>query len=515
MTLILYTIELILPYAFSKFIDEITLYKSSNIIWGYAKWIAILSVIYLVIFFYKEIIFAKCTAKVRYSMLDEAESHIEKLSLNDISRFNPAYLNQRLNDDILNIILFVFNNLCNSIMKILSTIVLGAMILSIDVKLFIVLVLVIVINSIGIIFFNKELFKKGYRYRDANNDFYAANNDRLKMIKQTKSNSWFDVIKIRVEYFYDLLLDRNIDFTKVSAKLQNVGLFSKYISIVLLIIFGGYKIINGNLSMGQFILIYNYANICISNVEYFLSLGQNYQHAKVCYERMNEILTLKPEHNGTKIIGDIDSIELKDLYFSYNNKRELYFGLNFSLKKGKIYCLKGENGSGKSTLIDIITGLRYDYKGDVLYNNISIKELDANYLRRHLISIVEQEPDLINISLKENLTFGIKSYDRDYLKRLCSEFYIEKRIDSHNENLNLSGGEKQKIALVRGVIKKPKFMILDEPISALDYNSILKLKSILKEEKKDKIILMITHNEEIEDIVDEFITLGKYKSLSF
>ncbi|SHH45183.1 ATP-binding cassette, subfamily C, LapB [Caloranaerobacter azorensis DSM 13643] len=58
-------------------------------------------------------------------------------------------------------------------------------------------------------------------------------------------------------------------------------------------------------------------------------------------------------------------------------------------------------------------------------------------------------------------------------------------------------------------------MILDEPISALDYNSILKLKSILKEEKKDKIILMITHNEEIEDIVDEFITLGKYKSLSF
>ncbi|WP_073195741.1 ABC transporter ATP-binding protein [Caloranaerobacter azorensis] len=171
---------------------------------------------------------------------------------------------------------------------------------------------------------------------------------------------------------------------------------------------------------------------------------------------MDEILTLKPEHNGTKIIDDIDSIELKDLYFSYNNKRELYFGLNFSLKKGKIYCLKGENGSGKSTLIDIITGLIYDYKGDVLYNNISIKELDANYLRRHLISIVEQEPDLINIPLKENLTFGIKSYDRDYLKRLCSEFYIEKRIDSHNENLDLSGGEKQKIAFSKRNIKKAK-----------------------------------------------------------
>ena len=251
------------------------------------------------------------------------------------------------------------------------------------------MVIVALFNGLGFSFYNKELFKVGYDYREANNKFYGANNDRLNMIKQTKINSWFDVVKVKVSNYYNILLGVSIDYSKVSAKLRNIGYLSKYLSLILLIIFGGYEFINGNLTIGEFILVYNYTNICMTNMEFFLSLGQNYQHDKVCYNRMSEILILKEEINGTKIIDDIDSIEVKDLYFRHNSEKILYEGLNLIFKKGNIYCIKGENGSGKSTLIDILTEIRYDYRGEVLYNNNNLRNLDANYLRKNLISVVE------------------------------------------------------------------------------------------------------------------------------
>ena len=115
----------------------------------------------------------------------------------------------------------------------------------------------------------------------------------------------------------------------------------------------------------------------------------------------------------------IDSIEVKDLYFGHNSEKILYEGLNLIFKKGNIYCIKGENGSRKSTLIDILTGIRYDYRGEVLYNNNNLRNLEANYLRKGLISVVEQEHDIINVSLKENLVYGLEDYDNKRLEDLC------------------------------------------------------------------------------------------------
>ncbi|WP_027632079.1 ATP-binding cassette domain-containing protein [Clostridium hydrogeniformans] len=507
MTFIIYVIELAVPYIFSKFIDDITVNKNINTIYISSALILALVIIYLFFSFYKEVIFNKCAGKVRFDMLDDCESHIEKLPIKDINKFNPAYLNERLNNDILNIILFIFNNLCNSIIKIIGVIILGGIIATINVKIFLIMVIVALFNGLGFSFYNKELFKVGYDYREANNKFYGANNDRLNMMKQTKINSWFDVVKVKVSNYYTILLGVSIDYSKVSAKLRNIGYLSKYLSLILLIIFGGYEFINDNLTIGEFILVYNYTNICMNNMEFFLSLGQNYQHAKVCYNRMSEILTLKEEINGTKIINAIDSIEVKDLYFGHNSEKMLYEGLNLTFKKGNIYCIKGENGSGKSTLIDILTGIRYDYRGEVLYNNNNLRSLDANYLRKNLISVVEQEPDMINISLKENLVYGLEDYDNKRLEDLCEGLYLDNRVKFNDNDTNLSGGEKQKISEIRALLKRPKVIILDEPISALDANSIVKLKHILNEEKKDKIIILVTHNEELYSIIDNFITL--------
>ena len=114
---------------------------------------------------------------------------------------------------------------------------------------------------------------------------------------------------------------------------------------------------------------------------------------------------------------------------------------------------------------------------------------------------------MINVSLKENLVYGVEDYDNKGLEYLCENLYLDNRVNFHDNDTNLSGGEKQKISEIRALLKRPKVIILDEPISALDANSIVKLKHILNEEKKDKIIILVNHNEELYSIIDNFITL--------
>lgn len=498
-------IEIIIPYILSNFIDNITIYKNTKLILN-SSLILFMLIIFQCLFNYlKEILYTKSAQQIRYAMLDNSISHIEKSQIKDINTFNPAYLNQRLNDDILNIINFMLTNVCNSIIKIITLVSLSIIVININFKIFIVIVLSVTVNSFGFFFYNKLLYKTGYDYREANNNFYAAHNDRLSMIKQTKINSWFEVVKLKCIDFFNILLSKSANYAKTSAKLNNIGYLSTGLSLILIIILGGNELLMGNLTIGQLILTYNYANICINCSKSFLSITQSYQHAAVCYNRMSEILNLKLEINGSKRLNSIDSIEIKNLSFQYNSSKKLYENLNYKFTKGHIYCVKGDNGSGKSTLLDIILGLRYDYDGQILYNGLDLKNLDSNFLRKNLISVVEQEPKLINVSLKENLVYGLENYSDSTLFDFCNYFDLNDVLNSTESKL--SGGEKQKIAIIRSFLKLPQLIVLDEPISALDSESIKKLKNTLTYEKNNKIIILITHNEELDSIIDEVIEL--------
>ena len=128
----------------------------------------------------------------------------------------------------------------------------------------------------------------------------------------------------------------------------------------------------------------------------------------------------------------------------------------------------------KSTLTELILGLNSEYTGKILYNNYDIKELNIYNLRTNLISYVEQEPILLEGTLLDNLTIGLKDYDINYIKEYCNKFGVDKILPNGykdniiSNNINLSGGEKQKIAICRALGKNGDLIIMDEPTSALD-----------------------------------------------
>lgn len=382
------------------------------------------------------------------------------------------------------------------------------MIASINILMLGIVFLALLINILGILILNKLVYKRAYAYRDQNNMYVSANNDRIATIKETKIHAWYDISGEQVDSAFNKLVIKGISLNKVLAVLNNIGHLTKNITLILTMLVGGKLLVDKSITIGQFMLITSYTNMCLANSEFFLKLGQGFQHAKVCFSRLEEFINVEDEKNGGLTVEAIDSIEMKDLSFAYPEKAPLYTHLNLAFNKGKIYCLKGKNGDGKSTLIDLLLGLNDQYEGSIYYNNTEISDIDMRLIRKEKISVILQQPTVQRISVKDNILRGIKNYSLQTLENLCSHFNMSTIIKS-DDALSLSGGEKQKVSVIRGLLKQSDVLILDEPVSAMDTSGIEILKNELLARKDDKIIIFISHNEELFDIVDEFVELPR------
>ena len=184
------------------------------------------------------------------------------------------------------------------------------------------------------------------------------------------------------------------------------------------------------------------------------------------------------------------------------------FLINYVFNKGKIYVIIGKNGTGKTTLMYSILGM-FDgkYRGDILFNNENILDVDMEYMRKNVIGYSEQLPVIFNGTVFDNIfLYGNKSKKSIMYNKLK----LTKRL-SHNGK-NISGGEKLKISIERVFVKNSSIIIWDEPSSMLDSASVTELANILQDIKKDKIIIIVTHDKKIINIADKVIDCDSHKS---
>lgn len=196
-------------------------------------------------------------------------------------------------------------------------------------------------------------------------------------------------------------------------------------------------------------------------------------------------------------------IEIKSLSFSYNDKPFIY-NMNLKINDGEMIGIIGNTGCGKSTLVQLIAGLIKCDRGQIFIdgNDITNKKFDKRILRRNL-GIVFQFPEmqLFEQTVEKDIFFGLKQYKLTYdekykrAKAVLSLFGLNFDKIKDKSPLALSGGEKRKVAVAGILVCKPKYLIFDEPIAGLDYNSresFMKLLSSLKQ--NGKTIIIISHN---------------------
>ncbi len=235
-----------------------------------------------------------------------------------------------------------------------------------------------------------------------------------------------------------------------------------------------------------------------------------------------KIENIKKDAENLEINSNPNSeIKVNNLDFTYdesNEEKKIFSNLNLSLKFGNIYALAGKNGSGKSTFADLITGLLKPQKGDILFNGQNINLFTNKWMNS--ISYLSQNYFLFNDTIKNNITLQTKNEGTFYKKRyeqaievsnLDEEF--EKFEDNDNSFLrdsgkNLSGGQKQRIAIARLIYKNSKVIILDEPTASLDKKSSELMINMLKKLKDNKLIIVISHSQEILNQCDKILNIS-------
>ncbi|MBW9145203.1 peptidase domain-containing ABC transporter [Clostridium sp. CM028] len=273
---------------------------------------------------------------------------------------------------------------------------------------------------------------------------------------------------------------------------NTVNSLTQTINPFIILIFGIYGYLNGNLSLGGVIAFYSLSTtFFVSGVSLFQSWN-NFLLATSYLERISDITDADIEYNpeNPKKLDIEGSIKLDSISFSYTTGSDpVIEDLSLDIKSGQKVAIVGASGSGKSTLSKILLGLYEPSKGDIYYDGINFKDLNKQEIRRQL-GIVPQDISLFNKSIYENIKMNRENITMDDVKHAAKIAQISDEIGAmpmgyltlvSDMGLNLSGGQRQRIALARAILSNPKVIILDEATSALDSINEIKVSNYFRD----------------------------------
>ncbi|CEN21866.1 ABC transporter ATP-binding protein [Paraclostridium sordellii] len=272
--------------------------------------------------------------------------------------------------------------------------------------------------------------------------------------------------------------------------------------------YGGYKIIKGQFSVGELIAFQQYTNMLIGPCINIIRSTNQIAQAKVSINRVysviDEPIDIKVENRALKIDKiDLDRVELKNVSFNYkelNKENKILKKLNMTFKKGETTALVGESGCGKSTIVSLLYRLWDVTEGEILINDLNIKDINLKSLRNN-IHIVNQDVFLFDDTIKNNIDFS-ENFSHEEILKICDIVglgdllkSLENGIDTviGEKGVKISGGQKQRIQIARAIISSSKIVILDEATSALDNISQNNILKNINKYIKDKIVIVIAH----------------------
>lgn len=346
---------------------------------------------------------------------------------------------------------------------------------------------------------------------------------RYENIKEIKIYNMGSFLLNRITDTYKKYLNQDKVIRKCNMKKQIWGEIGEYISKFC---FTLYVIIDGitkQKDIGTIILYINTIDILMQNIgdiEYVLS--EMYDD-NLYMESVFDFLEEPMQHReGKKKLENINSIELKDIYFKYpNTEKYILENINLKLYKEKSYLLVGENGAGKTTLVKILCGLYEPTSGEIYINGENIKKYDLESYRKR-IGVVFQDFIHFPLSVEDNIKLGnIDDYENDDSFNKMAELVgvddiVNKLPEGYKTQLQnewmdgteLSIGQWQKIAIARGLFSNGSVLIMDEPTASLDSLAENEIFQCIKTTLNKQISIIISHRYSMAQIVDKIIVIS-------
>ena len=283
------------------------------------------------------------------------------------------------------------------------------------------------------------------------------------------------------------------------------------IGVTSLMLISASEVKNSQLTVGDFVIINTYLLQLYQPLNFLGSVYREIRQAIIDMENMFNLLKIKTNKKKSfknlNLKNNLD-IEFKNVSFSYDGKRKVLKNVNLKICAKQKVALVGPSGSGKTTVFRLLFKFYENYTGDILINNQNLKNISEDSLRNRL-GIIPQDIVMFNDSIFYNIHYGNLESSKDDVIQAARKAKISNFIDKlprkfntivGERGLKLSGGEKQRIAIARTLLKNPDIILLDEASSSLDYSTEKEIKKNLYNFNLNKTVLSVAHRlSSIED----------------
>lgn len=297
--------------------------------------------------------------------------------------------------------------------------------------------------------------------------------------------------------------------------------FTIMIGIMGFLLLGIYLYLNNSIQFERMIIAIIIVSASFGPVVALSNLSNNLLQTFASAERVFNLLDEEPEvveNKGDRILTNLD-INYENVTFGYKGRNEILEDIDIQIKKGESIAIIGESGSGKSTFVKLLMRFFDVNSGKVIFGQEDVKTLETNALRRHQV-LMSQETYLFNETIEDNIKISNLNATEFEVKEAAKKAAIHEFIESlpngyktkvSELGLNLSSGEKQRIGLARAFLSKGEVIILDEPTSNLDTLNEGIILNSLKENKKDKTIILITHRKSTSSVCEKVFKVENKK----
>ncbi|QXP74575.1 ABC transporter ATP-binding protein [Tenacibaculum sp. HL-MS23] len=268
---------------------------------------------------------------------------------------------------------------------------------------------------------------------------------------------------------------------------------------------GGYKIMVGELTVGDFLSFTFLLGLMIAPIVQMSNIGSQLTEALAGLDRTEELMNMEAEEDNEERVIELDNVEgalvFDDVSFSYEEGKQVLNNISFQVPKGTVTALVGSSGSGKSTIAGLSATFLNPKSGTVTIDNHDMSKVKLNSYRKHL-GVVLQDEFLFEGTIRENILFPRPDATEQELQNAVKAAYVNEFTDRFDDGLNtligergvkLSGGQRQRLAIARAILANPKIIILDEATSSLDTESEALIQKSLSELIKERTTIVIAH----------------------
>lgn len=441
---------------------------------------------------------------IEFDLKNEIYQHYQELSLNFYKKNRTGDLMNRISEDVGKVRMYVGPALMYSINTIALFVIVISVMISTAPELTLYTILPLPVLSFIIYKLSRMINIRSTIVQEFLSKLSSFTQEVFSGISVVKAYAIEPKINTEMELLAGHSKEKNMDLVKVQAWFFPMMILLIGISNIIVIFIGGNQYIQGTIELGvlaEFILYVNMLTWPVATVGWVTSI---IQQAEASQKRINEFLKVSPEIKSQtahkmEVLG---AIEFDNVYFTYEDTHiQALKGVSFKVKQGSTVAIMGHTGAGKSTLLDLVGRLYNTTKGTLLIDNKPIENFELSKLRG-AIGYVPQNPFLFSDTIANNLRFGNEDATDQQLVESTKISGVHENIKGFNDQydtllgergITLSGGQKQRVSIARALLKKPKILLLDDSLSAVDTETEELILSNLKHYSKGITTIIVCH----------------------